>query len=101
MAHCSSDTAEAVAVERAEGLVWRAHRRGGSVPCGYAQVVPGEAESSPPDALNTLAEEKARSAEARGERCVDLSELSDLVQEGELSEDDAQALQDMLEERGL
>src|ERR1700704_1170498 len=63
--------------------------------------MPGEAESSTPDALNTLAEELARSAEARGERCVDLSELSDLVQEGELSEDDAQALQDMLEERGL
>jgi RNA polymerase primary sigma factor len=63
--------------------------------------MPGEAESSTPDALNALAEELARSAEARGERCVDLSDLSDLVQEGELSEDDAQALQDMLEERGL
>src|ERR1700680_2589373 len=61
----------------------------------------GEAESSPPETLSDLAEELARGAEARSDRCVDLSELSDLVQEGELSEDDAQALQDMLEERGV
>jgi RNA polymerase primary sigma factor len=63
--------------------------------------VAGEAESSTPEGLSDLADELARHAEARSQRCVDLSELSDLVQEGELSEEDAPALQDMLEERGL
>src|SRR5437588_7167404 len=39
---------------------------------------------------------------ARGElNCVDLSELAGAVQEAGLSEDDAQALQDTLEARGL
>src|SRR5438270_3314381 len=61
----------------------------------------GEAESSMPEALSDLADELTRVADAKSERCVELSELSNLVQEGELSEDDAQALQDMLEERGL
>jgi RNA polymerase primary sigma factor len=61
----------------------------------------GETESSTPEGLSYLADELARSAEARSQRCVDLSDLSDLVQEGALSEEDAQALQDMLEDRGL
>ncbi len=60
-----------------------------------------EAESSTPEALRDLADELARIAEARAQRCADLSELSDLVQESDLSEEDAQALQDMLEERGI
>ncbi len=61
----------------------------------------GETESSTPEALQDLADELARGAEARSQSCVDLSQLSDLVQEGELNEDDTQALQDILEERGL
>jgi RNA polymerase primary sigma factor len=61
----------------------------------------GEAESSTPDTLSDLADELARNAEARSQRCVDLSELSDLVQDTEIGEEEAQALQDMLEERGL
>jgi RNA polymerase primary sigma factor len=61
----------------------------------------GETESSPAGPLQELADELTSRAEARTERCVDLSDLSDLVQEQGLEEDDAQALQDMLEERGL
>jgi RNA polymerase primary sigma factor len=61
----------------------------------------GEAESSPLEALQDLADELTTRADARSIRCVDLSELSDLVQEGELTEDDTQQLQDMLEDRGL
>jgi RNA polymerase primary sigma factor len=61
----------------------------------------GEAESSTPDTLSDLADELARNAEARSQRCVDLSELSDLVQDTEIGEEEAQALQDMLEERGV
>jgi len=61
----------------------------------------GESDSPPADALQELADELAARAEARELRCVDLSDLSDLVQEQELDEDHAQALQDLLEERGL
>jgi RNA polymerase primary sigma factor len=55
----------------------------------------------PPESIAELVEELAERGEARAERCIDLSELSELVQELEISEDDAQAIQDMLEERGL
>ena len=51
--------------------------------------------------LQDLVEELAGRAETRELRCVNLSDLSDVVQESELSEEDAQAIQDMLEERGL
>src|SRR2546421_12520202 len=57
---------------------------------------PGTGES-----LQALAEELATRGEARVERCVELSELSELVQDAGLGEEDAQTLQDMLEERGL
>jgi RNA polymerase primary sigma factor len=53
------------------------------------------------EALTELADELAARAEARPERCIDLSELSELVQDQDLSEDDAHALQDQLEERGF
>src|SRR5215475_4815010 len=61
----------------------------------------GEAESSPSEALHDLADDLTTRAEARSIRCIDLSEFSDLVQDADLSEDDAQQLQDLLEERGL
>jgi RNA polymerase primary sigma factor len=51
--------------------------------------------------LQDLVEDLAARAEARELRCVTLSDLSDVVQESELTEDDAQAIQDLLEERGL
>ena len=53
------------------------------------------------DPIQNLVEELVSRAEARETRCVALSDLSDVVQESELSEDDAQAVQDQLEERGL
>src|SRR5437588_5342883 len=54
-----------------------------------------------PDALIEAAEELAARSETRGLRCVDLSELSEFVQSSGLDEDETQALQDLLEERGL
>jgi RNA polymerase primary sigma factor len=53
------------------------------------------------ESLHDLAEDLATRAQEREQRCVDLSELSELVQQGELGEDDAQALHELLEERGL
>ncbi len=53
------------------------------------------------DPIQELVEELVARADAREARCVTLSDLSDVVQESELSEDDAQAIQDQLEERGL
>jgi RNA polymerase primary sigma factor len=60
------------------------------------------ADPSPPTAiLQHLADELVVRGESRPERCVELSELSEAVQEADLEEEDAQALQDLLEERGL
>jgi RNA polymerase primary sigma factor len=53
------------------------------------------------DALAELADELAARGEARGQRCIELSELSESVQEAELDDADAQALQELLQERGL
>ena len=53
------------------------------------------------DPIQELVEELASRADAREARCVTLSDLSDVIQESELTEDDAQAIQDLLEERGL
>jgi len=53
------------------------------------------------NSLEELAEELARRAASRPERCVELSELSELVQQSALSEDDAESLQDLLHERGF
>jgi RNA polymerase primary sigma factor len=54
-----------------------------------------------PDSLSELAEELSSRAEGRPDQCVSLSELSDVIQQSELSDDDAQALGDLLEARGL
>jgi RNA polymerase primary sigma factor len=51
--------------------------------------------------LQDVIEELAERGEGREARCVDLSELSEAVQSQELSDDDAQAVQDALEQRGL
>jgi len=51
--------------------------------------------------LQELVDELAARAEAHELRCVDLSDLSDVVQEAELTEEDARTLQDLLEDRGL
>ncbi len=51
--------------------------------------------------LPELVDELVARGEAEGRHCVDLSELSEVAQESQLGEDDLQALQDMLQERGL
>ncbi len=51
--------------------------------------------------LKGLADELASHAEANAEACVELSDLSEMLQEADLSDDDAQALQEMLEARGI
>jgi RNA polymerase primary sigma factor len=54
-----------------------------------------------PEAIQDLVERLAARGEARGEGCVELSELSELTQEADLGDDEAQLVHDMLQERGL
>src|SRR5437764_6032446 len=58
-------------------------------------------DTARPDGVQRLAEDLIARSEARGESCIELSELSGLVQDADLGEDDAQALQDLLEARGI
>ena len=62
-----------------------------------------EISTQPPnDSLPELVEELVARGQLRPEPfCVDLSELSELAQELELSDEDVQAIEDMLEERGV
>jgi RNA polymerase primary sigma factor len=53
------------------------------------------------ESLSELVGDLVARGELRPERCVELSELSELVQGLDLSEDDVQAVQDLLEERGF
>jgi RNA polymerase primary sigma factor len=57
--------------------------------------------SSRAEAVQELATELAQRAAAHPGRCVELSELSELAQEAQLSDDETQSLQEMLEERGF
>jgi len=59
----------------------------------------GDQESS--GAVQDLADELIARAESRGESCVSLSDLSEAVQQADLDDDDAQALNEMLETRGF
>ena len=54
-----------------------------------------------PEAVQELVDGLVRRAEARAEPCVELSELSELTQEADLTDEDAQVVHDMLQERGL
>jgi RNA polymerase primary sigma factor len=51
--------------------------------------------------VRELAEQLISRAESQSRDCLDLSEVSDVAQEAELAEDEVQALEDLLEERGL
>ena len=51
--------------------------------------------------IQALADELAARSESRPDSCLELSEISELVQEAELDDDDAQSLQDLLETRGI
>jgi RNA polymerase primary sigma factor len=53
------------------------------------------------ESVQELVDQVMTRAEARGDSCVELSELSELIQESDLSDDDAQVLHDALQERGL
>ena len=53
------------------------------------------------ESVQELVDQLVRRAEARGESCVELSELSELIQETDLDDEDAQVVHDMLQERGL
>src|SRR5438552_3478938 len=55
----------------------------------------------PNESLQELVDELVTRGQLRPERCVDLSELGELVQELELSDDAVPALEDLLEERGF
>ncbi len=54
-----------------------------------------------PEAVQELVDQLLAGSEARGEGCVELSELSELIQESELGDDEAQMVHDMLQDRGL
>ena len=70
---------------------------------GPDEAPAGGDDAAPPgsERLTQLAAELAARGEARGVSCIELSELSELVQQAELDEDDAQALEDLLESRGF
>ena len=53
------------------------------------------------ESVQELVDQLVRRAEARGDSCVELSELSELIQETDLGDEDAQVVHDMLQERGL
>ena len=54
-----------------------------------------------PEAVQELVDQLVTRNEARGEACVELSELSELIQESDLGDDEAQLVHDMLQDRGL
>jgi RNA polymerase primary sigma factor len=57
--------------------------------------------SAVPDAVQELVDQLVARSETRGDSCVELSELSELIQEADLGDEDAQIVHDMLQERGL
>jgi RNA polymerase primary sigma factor len=57
--------------------------------------------SAVPDAVQQLVDQLVARSDARGDSCVELSELSELIQESDLGDDEAQIVHDMLQERGL
>ncbi len=56
---------------------------------------------SPNDSLQELADDLVARGRLRPDCCVDLSELSEFAQEHELGDEEIQALEDLIEERGL
>jgi len=54
-----------------------------------------------PDAVQELVDALLARSEARGDGCVELSELSELTQDADLGDEEAQMVHDMLQERGL
>jgi RNA polymerase primary sigma factor len=59
------------------------------------------ARATPNERIHELADELTARSEGRPDSCLELSEISELMQDADLDEDDAQALQDLLEARGV
>jgi len=57
--------------------------------------------SAAPEAVHELVDRLVARAEAREDSCVELSELSEIIQDAELGDEEAQMVHDMLQERGL
>jgi RNA polymerase primary sigma factor len=53
------------------------------------------------ESVQELVDQLVTRGEARGDNCIELSELSELIQEADLEDDEAQIVHDMLQERGL
>ena len=64
-----------------------------------------ESETTPvrhsTEVVQELVDELVGRGEVRPDRCIDLSDLSELVQELDLGEEDVQTVQELLEERGF
>ena len=60
-----------------------------------------EQQTSGTARLQDLADQLAARSEARPDDCVELSDVSELAQDADLGDDDVQALQDLLEARGI
>jgi Sigma-70 factor, region 1.2 len=58
-------------------------------------------ELAAPNAVQELVEQLVARSEARGDSCVELSELSELIQDADLGDEGAEIVHDMLQERGL
>ena len=58
-------------------------------------------DSGVSEAVQELVDQLVARSEARGEACVELSELSELIQETDLGDEDAQTVHDLLQERGI
>src|ERR1700726_4213857 len=54
-----------------------------------------------PEPVRELVDQLAARSEARGDSCVELSELSELTQDADLGDEDAQTVHEMLQERGI
>jgi RNA polymerase primary sigma factor len=53
------------------------------------------------NSVQELVDQLVVRSDARGESCIELSELSELIQEADLGDEDAQIVHDMLQERGI
>ncbi len=53
------------------------------------------------NSVQELVDQLVARSDVRGELCIELSELSELIQEADLGDEDAQIVHDMLQERGI
>jgi RNA polymerase primary sigma factor len=58
-------------------------------------------DSGVSETVQELVDQLVARSEARGEACVELSELSELIQETDLGDEDARIVHDLLQDRGI